>query len=43
MYYFQELKIREIAGILEIGLPLVKYRMKKAKEYLKNELGEDYL
>lgn len=43
LYYFQELKVREIAGILEIGLPLVKYRMKKAKEYLKNELGEDYL
>lgn len=43
LYYFQELKLREIAGILEIGLPLVKYRMKKAKEHLKGVLGEDYL
>lgn len=43
LYYFQELKLREIAGILEIGLPLVKYRMKKAKEHLKSVLGEDYL
>lgn len=43
LYYFQELKLREIAGILGIGLPLVKYRMKKAKEHLKSVLGEDYL
>ncbi|MDO4324165.1 MAG: RNA polymerase sigma factor [Lachnospiraceae bacterium] len=34
LYYFQELKIREIAAILEIGIPLVKYRLKKAKEQL---------
>lgn len=43
LYYFQELKLREIAEILEIGLPLVKYRMRKAKECLKSVLGEDYL
>ena len=31
LYYFQELKLREIADTLQIGLPLVKYRLKQAK------------
>ena len=31
LYYFQGLKLREIAEVLQIGLPLVKYRIKKAK------------
>ncbi len=35
LYYFQELKIREIADILQIGQPLVKYRLQKAKEKLR--------
>lgn len=35
LYYFQELKLKEIAGILGIGLPLVKYRMRQAKQQLK--------
>lgn len=34
LHYFQELKLKEIAGILDIGLPLVKYRIRKAKELL---------
>lgn len=34
LYYFQQLKQKEIARILGIGLPLVKYRIKKAKEQL---------
>lgn len=34
LYYFQELKQKEIAKILGIGLPLVKYRLKRAKEML---------
>ncbi|MDE5863994.1 MAG: RNA polymerase sigma factor, partial [Lachnospiraceae bacterium] len=34
LYYFQDRKLKEIAEILQIGLPLVKYRMKKAKELL---------
>ena len=41
LHYFQEFSLREIAGILGIGLPLVKYRMKKAKERLRDLLGED--
>lgn len=39
LYYFQGKKLREIAEILQIGLPLVKYRMKKAKEQLGRRLG----
>jgi RNA polymerase sigma factor, sigma-70 family len=35
LYYFQELKLKEIAGVLGIGLPLVKYRMRQAKQQLK--------
>lgn len=34
LHYFQELKLKEIAGILNVGLPLVKYRVRKAKELL---------
>lgn len=40
LYYFQELKIREIADILRIGQPLVKYRLRKAKEKLR-EIWEE--
>jgi len=31
LYYFQELKMTEIADILNVGLPLVKYRLRQAK------------
>lgn len=41
LYYFQELKLAEIADILQIGLPLVKYRMKQAKIQLEKLLGEE--
>ena len=34
LYYFQELKQLEIADILGIGLPLVKYRIKRGKEFM---------
>lgn len=45
LHYFQGLKLKEIAGILNIGLPLVKYRIKKAKELLAKILagGEEKL
>lgn len=36
LYYFQELKLTEIADTLQIGLPLVKYRLKQARMQLKN-------
>lgn len=41
LHYFQELSMREIAGILQIGIPLVKYRIKRAKELLQEFLGEE--
>ena len=41
LHYFQDLKLREIADILQIGLPLVKYRMARAKEQLQKLLGEE--
>lgn len=41
LYYFQDLKLREIAEVLGIGLPLVKYRLgqgrKQLGEWLKTE------
>lgn len=40
LHYFQEFTMREISGILQIGVPLVKYRMKKAKEELRELLKE---
>lgn len=43
LHYFQDLKLREIAEILQIGLPLVKYRLARAKDELKNMLGEEEL
>ena len=41
LYYFQGLKLAEIADVLHIGLPLVKYRMKQAKIKLEDLLKED--
>ena len=39
LYFFQDLNQREIARILGIGLPLVKYRIKRAKQLLAESLG----
>lgn len=41
LFYFQECKLSEIADILQIGLPLVKYRLRRAKEELKRLLGKE--
>ncbi len=41
LHYFQHLKIREVAEITGIGLPLAKYRIRKAKTMLKAYLGEE--
>ena len=38
LYYYQDLKQNEIADVLGISLPLVKYRLKKAKEQLQQML-----
>ncbi len=39
--YFQELKLTEISKILQISLPLVKYRIKQAKMRLEKLLREE--
>ncbi|MGO5053344.1 RNA polymerase sigma factor [Lachnospiraceae bacterium LCP25S3_G4] len=41
LYFFQELKLTEIADILQISLPLVKYRLKQAKIQLEKLLGKE--
>lgn len=41
LYYFQELKLTEIARVLAIGLPLVKYRLRQAKKQLEELLREE--
>lgn len=39
MYYFLDMKQREIADICGISLELVKYRLKKGKEMIKKYIG----
>lgn len=39
LYYFNDLKITEIAAALAITVPLVKYRLRQAKIQLKNICG----
>lgn len=41
LYYFQELKLVEIAQILDISLPLVKYRLRQAKQQLAKLLRKE--
>ena len=41
LYFVQELKQKEIARILGVGLPLVKYRVRRAKELLEQLLGKE--
>ena len=41
LYFFQELKQKEIARILGVGLPLVKYRIRRAKELLAQMIGKE--
>ncbi len=40
LHYCHGLKLTEVAAVLNIGLPLVKYRLKRAKELLRKELGQ---
>ena len=41
LYFFQEVRQKDIARILGIGLQLVKYRIKRAKELLAIYLGKE--
>lgn len=43
LYYFREMKLREIAAALHIGLPLVKYRLRRAKSRLQELLEKEEL
>ena len=40
LFFFQEVRQKEIAKILGISLPLVKYRIRRAKECLSGYLGK---
>ena len=40
LYYFEEKKINEISSILKTKESTIKMRLKKAKELLKQEIGE---
>lgn len=41
LFYFQDIKQKDIAKILNIGLPLVKYRIKRTKEILTEKLRQE--
>lgn len=43
LYFFQDITQKQIAKVLGIGLPLVKYRLKRAKEILSKYLREEEL
>ena len=43
LFFFQELKQKEIADLLNIKLSLVKYRVSKAKELLAKQLEVEKL
>ena len=40
LYYYQGLKIKEISKILNISIPLVKYRLSQAKKYIRTTMEE---
>ncbi|MGM9926449.1 MAG: sigma-70 family RNA polymerase sigma factor [Bacillus sp. (in: firmicutes)] len=40
LFYFEELPIKEISAVLEVNENTIKTRLKKAKELLKERLGE---
>lgn len=41
LHYFQNLKIREIAQILDINISLVKYRLSESKKMLKKSIDKE--
>lgn len=43
LYYFQELKLSEIASVLQISLSLVKYRLRQAKKQLEELIRKEEL
>lgn len=43
LYFLQEQKQKDIARILDIGLPLVKYRIRRARELLTAYFGKEQI
>lgn len=41
LHYFQGLSLREVSAVLQIGVPLAKYRLRKAKEKLREMLEDE--
>lgn len=41
LHYLQDMKLKDVANTLQIGLPLVKYRMKAAKQRLEQIFREE--
>lgn len=41
LYYINDLKLKEISELLNIGLPLVKYRLKQAKNKMADMLEQE--
>ena len=41
LHYFQDMKLKEVATVLKISLPLVKYRLSRAKKLLEALLREE--
>lgn len=41
LFYFQEMKLLEIADVLKISLPLVKYRLRQARKQLEQNMRKE--
>ena len=41
LHYFQDLSLREVSAVLQIGVPLAKYRLRRAKEKLREMLEDE--
>lgn len=41
LHYFQGLSLREVSAVLQIGVPLAKYRMRRAREKLREMLEDE--
>ena len=42
LYYYREFTMKEIAEITHTKIPNVEYRIRRAKELLKERLGDDF-
>ena len=43
LFYYEELSVREIARILDVGVSAVTTRLSRARDILKKQLGEEWL